>query len=454
MHTITFVTLYAYPDPEVGAKRVSELANHMAEQEWVVTMICREGPFNLEGGRLKPAIVRIGIPVPRTIYSYLKPLVPAALRGSKGGPSTAIADAGGQLPDEPQRGLIHALRGSYLDITMAIDEFKLWSVRALRRALKETRRNRPDILFCSGPVWSPVVAVIAAGCIRRIPVVLDFRDPWYRDDMSFGRIAATLSRHFERWCVMRSAMISCTSESICETLRQRYPQVAARVLCIRNGFDPGDDVHSPAPVGELQILFAGSIYHARNPMPLLEGLRLLTEDRTIDASRVHLTMVGDCRQWRGIDLSKWVSHYGLGETVTIGPAVSKDEVRQLTVASNVLANFSQGQKAMIPAKLFEQIAARRTVLLFAECDSESARCVEQVPDIIRLDEDPVKVRDTLRDLYDRYVRGQGHLAGGLVDVSAFSRSRSNDTFLSSISRILTQEAEPSDSGGYCSRDPV
>ena len=446
------MTLYAYPDPEVGAKRVSELANCMADQEWVVTMICREGPFNLEGGRLKPAVVRVGIPVPRTIYSYLKPLVPAALRRSDGALSTAIADAGGQLPDEPQRGLIHALRGMYLDVTMAIDEFKLWSLRALRRTLKETRGSRPDILFCSGPVWSPVVVAIAAGCIRGIPVVVDFRDPWYRDDMSFGRISAAVNRYFERWCVTRSAMISCTSESICEILRQRYPQVASKVLCIRNGYDRGDDVHSPAPVGDLRILFAGSIYHARSPMPLLEGLRLLAEDREIDASRVHLTMVGDCRQWRGIDLREWVSHYGLSERVTIRPAVSRDEVRQLTVASNVLANFSQGQKAMIPAKLFEQIAARRTVLLFAEGDSEAARCVEQVADIIRLDDDPAKVRDALRDLYRRYVLGHGHPADSFADISEFSRSRSNDTFLALISQILAQDAESADSPAHCDRD--
>jgi hypothetical protein len=93
------------------------------------------------------------------------------------------------------------------------------------------------------------------------------------------------------------------------------------------------------------------------------------------------------------------------------PPVGSADVRRLTEASNVLVNFSQGQPSQVPAKLFEQIAARRPLLLFAEPYSESAATVAGIASVIRVNDDSTEVLRVLEQLYRSLGRAVAGHAG-------------------------------------------
>jgi hypothetical protein len=145
-------------------------------------------------------------------------------------------------------------------------------------------------------------------------------------------------------------------------------------------------------------------------------------------------MVGDCSQWRGMDLVKWIECNALASNVTVRPLVSPSAVRTMTAECDVLVNLAQGQKAQIPAKLFEQIAARRPILLFAERDSESAMCVGSLSSVKRLDDNSEVVKNVLLELYNTFVHGHLISAQAHRAIDEYSRARANETFLNVVER--------------------
>ena len=440
-HSVTFVVLHAYPDPAVGAKRVSELANYLANRGWRVSVICSEGPFPTAGGTLKTSILRSGIPIPRTIYSYCRPLVPTALRRSESDVAGQSRAAGPTPADSTvrRRGLIDTLRHAFLDVTLLVDRYKLWSCKAFLRAWISSRTRQSDVLVCSGPPWSTVVAGVLAARLRRIPLLLDFRDPWWDDQFPSSAFSTRIIRRLERWCVHQSSAITCTSNGIADALKARYPSLSVPIEVVRNGFDRDDELHDDPPTTELRILFAGTIYLNRSPMPLLEGVRLLIQESGVSSDQVHVTLVGACEEWNGISLAKWARGNGLERNVSVRPSVSQSEVRQLTAQSNVLANFCQGQKKMIPAKLFEQIAARRRILLFAEPDSEAAACSSHLSLVTRLDDDAVAVRDALIRIHREVTQQDACGRDSDAEIHKYSRAHSNQNMERILSNIASRQ---------------
>ena len=317
-------------------------------------------------------------------------------------------------------------------LVAAVDNQKLWSWRAYRQLLTMSRTWRPDVILTSAPPWSPSIACVVLAARSNASFVFDLRDPWLgrggiREDLDSG-VRDWIDTRIERWVIGRAQLVSCSSARLATKLRQRYPEHAPRIAVIRNGFSDEDRVAPPTGTG-LRLLYAGTIYFNRNPMPLLEGLRLLVSRAGVDRKSVNLTMVGECSSWRGVDLGHWTEANGLGDCLRFLPPVRPDEVRRLTAESNVLVNFAQGQPDQVPAKLFEQIAANRSVLLFTEQDSESALCVADLDYVKRLDDDPAAVADELERLYHR--AESGALPGDAVSTltERYSRDSSNGAFL-------------------------
>jgi hypothetical protein len=175
-------------------------------------------------------------------------------------------------------------------------------------------------------------------------------------------------------------------------------------------------------------------------MPLLQGLQDFLELPGVDRHRVKLTMLGDCHRWRDVDLFAWCAERGLGDVVSFEAVGSVTTVRELTRNSDVLVNFAQRQKAQIPAKIFEQIASRRPVFLFAEPDSESALCVRELPQFVRLDDDRTVVCKALCDVYDKFVVGARVDFADVSDIQRFSMLDSNRRLVEAIQRVVEAPA--------------
>src|SRR5690606_14385993 len=95
----------------------------------------------------------------------------------------------------------------------------------------------------------------------------------------------------------------------------------------------------------------------------------------------------------------------LDEIVSLRDPVPSSQVAELIREANVLINFAQKQHDSVPAKLFEQVASRRHVLLFTEADSESAYVAGNSAQVLRVDSDIAEIETAILRLYAQWVDG-------------------------------------------------
>jgi glycosyltransferase involved in cell wall biosynthesis len=154
-----------------------------------------------------------------------------------------------------------------------------WLLPAIAAAWRTARRQRPDVIYSSGP---PFTAHLVGAVLARLagrPWVADFRDPWARapwreDRFAFEKRAWTI---LERAIVTRADAVLFVTETNRRDFADCYGEtVAARFHVVPNGCDLADFdglTAAPPPAGRFVLLHAGSLYGARNPAPLLRALR-------------------------------------------------------------------------------------------------------------------------------------------------------------------------------------
>jgi glycosyltransferase involved in cell wall biosynthesis len=399
------VSYHALPSSAVGALRLSALAEYLVARNILVTLFSAKTLEPPLGRDLDERIHRYVIEDNKTWTRW----VLRAVRTLRSLRERSAATTTGHVVREEridiEQGVVARLRRSYLKLEGAVDSEKLWSIKLFFALLWSLARRRPVGLIASGPPFSPLLAATAACWIMRTPLVLDFRDPWRERLLTeeYRGFHERVDAFFESWCVRRARSITTTAPTLAADFARRYGRRRQEVVCIMNGFDDDMVVEDPPPVGTLQLLFAGTIYLNRSPMPLLEAMIELLSQPGVDRDKVKLTLVGQCARWRDVDLAEWAKVHGVTDCIDVRGFESRMVVAQLIRQANVLVNFSQGQKRQIPAKLFEHLAARRTVLLFAEPDSDVATTFQGQQGVYRLDDSVTSTLSCLRALYEMYV---------------------------------------------------
>lgn len=423
--------LHAYPDPAVGARRVSELAKFLATSNWDVHVIADAGPFQIFGGELSTSATRHGVrfrtPLSNRIARWLKVFRSRASASTPPLPSTV------SRPTEVTKtGLTSRMyawaRHQFFRYTLVIDDRKLWSLEAglsLRALIKSTSA---DCVFISGPPFSVVAACTYFASRRVKRLVIDLRDPWVKVTNplpdGYSGFQQIVDKWLERYVIRSASAVTTTSVTLTRQLSARYPELAGRFAMIRNGYEEAMLLEPPIASGRLQMLYAGTIYLNRNPFPLLGALAKLVSLQGVDRRKVQMVFVGDCRAWQGHSLLDWVQRSGLEDVVAIRDPVPASQISALIQESNVLVNFAQKQRESVPAKLFEQIASRRDILLVTEPDSESALTSESSRLVHRVDDDEAAILFVLENLYYRFA-GKTTDSGDVIDVGEFSRTRTN-----------------------------
>jgi glycosyltransferase involved in cell wall biosynthesis len=407
---VFLVTYHALPAAAVGGLRLSTLAEYLVSEGLEVSLFsARETPDGSTRS-LDPRIRRHQIPDRKLWRKALLLAVRAVRRAlglneiasSKAEKESSSVDESAQ---HAERSLAAKLRFHFFRVSGAVDDNKWWSVKLFVRLAIASIWRKPAVIVVSGPPFSPVVAASVFSRLSQIPRVVDLRDPWFgrASRFEYAGLRAAVDQALERYCIVSAAAVTTTAPSLADVLRERYVMGAHIVQTILNGFDPEMVVKARPPVGVLRLLYAGTIYENRSPMPLLEGIVRLVKMRSVDAARVELVMAGSCSRWRDVSLLDWVKSAEIDSCVRFIGQVSRDEVRKLIEASNVLVNLAQGQKQQVPAKLFEHVASGRQVLLFAEPDSDSARIARQLRNFLRVDDSVEDVTEVLRKLYEEYV---------------------------------------------------
>jgi len=333
------------------------------------------------------------------------------------------------------------LREKFFGLVYLIDNFKKWTCYATLAASRAGKLNNIGLVICSGPPRSTLIGGAITAKRLGVPYIADLRDPLIEhptDSPSMNQSwESRLLLWQEQWVVNSAAAITCTTAGLTQRMKRQYPQISEKTATVRNGFD-GEIRHLPTDThGYLKLLYAGEIYANRDPFPLLEALESLVSQQHIDSSRVSLTFVGKCESYRSRYLKNWLLGKCCENLVHILPPVPPAEISKLVLNATVLVNLTQNWPIQVPAKTYEQLASGREILVLCEQQSETARIVDPIQGVIRVDpQRPHQLLAALEDLYARHVQ-QGRLRAPRDEqVIPYSRRFTNEQFTAVIAGIL------------------
>jgi glycosyltransferase involved in cell wall biosynthesis len=149
---------------------------------------------------------------------------------------------------------------------------------------------------------------------------------------------------------------------------------ARRFHLIPSGCDPTDfDTidGGPAP-GRFVLLHAGSLYGARNPLPLVRAVARAIDRGVLSRDTFRLRLVGPINL--DVDLPEECRRLGVGDIVDIVPRVTRRESLREMVSASALLLVQPGTTVSVPGKAYEYLAAGRPLLALAE-EGETAELV-------------------------------------------------------------------------------
>jgi glycosyltransferase involved in cell wall biosynthesis len=256
----------------------------------------------------------------------------------------------------------------------------LWVPGAVRAGIQLCRQANVDAIWASGGPWSNHLAAIAIGHIAHLPVVLDFRDVWAPGPPGGSRShwRQWWDHRLERLSVGQAAAVVVVMESMAEDLRTRHPSFPGqRIICIPNGFDPGQNSGEPASWngrGPLTLLYTGQMGGFRSARYLLQALQYGLRLGRLAPDQVRVNFVGanSPDSW-GKCLGDYIEELGLEGVVEASEPVAYSEVQRLQAQADALIVFKGRGEALpggaLSSKIIDYLGAHRPILALAPQDS-------------------------------------------------------------------------------------
>ncbi len=365
------VTRLFAPEAAVGVHRVTGLCRHLAEGgRWRVTVVTGAPRLGAPVDEGLLADVPDSVRVVQAAAPEL-PLLAARLlkraRGPKAEPPPQAAGTSTTGEGEPQPGILRRWIDWASWWLQVPDTQTGWLLPAVWAGWRESRRQRPDVIFTTAPLWSAHVAGAMLSHWLRVPLVADFRDPW--TGSTFRPIPYAAHRRLNAWLerrvVARASHITCAWDGIRQYMAARYPRRADIMTTILNGFDP--DILDAVPARRLDatgplFVHAGGFYGPRSPLPLLEALRWSRMNGQPISGTFALIGPGS---YNGQALRDLAADYGVPDAVRVVPRVPHRDALGLVKGADAAMLFGQsGDEALasIPAKAYEYIGLGKPVL--------------------------------------------------------------------------------------------
>lgn len=260
---------------------------------------------------------------------------------------------------------------SYLP-TPGLEVFWIYSV--IKNSLKKIRKNKPSLIFVSSPPISVLFAGYILHKITKLPLVLDYRDPWIKSPYyRRKKIYANWDQFLEKKIIKKSTAIIFSNERILKEYREIYFNYERKLFVVMNGFDKEDffDIlPDRCPFGnypnELIIRHLGQIYGNRVQVfvNFIDGLKkFLEESNNIPLIKIQLFGFHNeiISKLNNIDQERL--------SIEFSKNVKYKDALSLELGSDLLLLIIGGNnnnEIELTSKIFEYLQSERPLLILGE----------------------------------------------------------------------------------------
>ncbi|MBD3245485.1 MAG: glycosyltransferase [Candidatus Omnitrophica bacterium] len=251
----------------------------------------------------------------------------------------------------------------YRDLRSVPDVVQGWIVPAVLTGLRICRRHRVAAVFATTPFPSSLVAGYVIARIRRLPLIVDYRNPWNssywaRKHFSFFQ---ALTRRLEKMILEYAARMVVVSRALKQDIVRSYPAIApGKITVIPNGYDLDNVPSHEGLFPKFTLVHAGHLYHEEDSREFLEVVNELCREDPEFQRSVQLVFLGakpqsevfTALEVRGI--ARHRKRVPRGECLTI-----------LARAHAALVFFRKSREMpglMTPSKIFDAMLCRKPIL--------------------------------------------------------------------------------------------
>jgi glycosyltransferase involved in cell wall biosynthesis len=287
-----------------------------------------------------------------------------------------------------------AVKGRYISATARPDRWVSWRFDAVRQGMQMIREFSPQVIWSTYPIAT--AHIIGAELQRKsgLPWVADFRDPMAQDGYPADKRTWQSYKLIEERALQRAALSVFTTPSAASEYRRRYPDAAARIRVLENGYDEESfatadlsETGRPLIPGAVTLLHSGIVYPSeRDPTQLMAALQRLHAAGAITPERLRIRFRAPVAE----DLvRRLAAEHGVTAYVELLPPVPyKAALAEMLRADGLLIMQASNCNAQIPAKLYEYMRAGRPLVCLCDPAGDTAQVLRAagVDAIARLDD--------------------------------------------------------------------
>lgn len=305
----------------------------------------------------------------------------------------------------------------------------LWVGPASRTAIRLVGETPFDAVISTGPPHFAHRVAMRVARASNLPWIADLRDPLVSDFDRAGQSPrhTRQMRELEAAIVEQASRVVTTCPSFAWDLRDRYPDRAADIGAITNGFDRDDLLAAIGPqlaqnrsASECLFVAAGAFYGRRELTRIIRPLERIIQLHPHWRGRVKLVIAGtiDAEQRRMMESEcpEWVSCTGY-----VDHAAAVRLVAQAACGIVVVPNCEHGRLS-IPGKTFELLALPAHVLALVPPGSDTEQIVRRAGgSSVACFESEHAVAAAMRGIIQSHFEGRLDMSRDWHRVDAFDR---------------------------------
>jgi glycosyltransferase involved in cell wall biosynthesis len=238
-----------------------------------------------------------------------------------------------------------------------------WIPLTVLKGLQLMKEQDIDVIFATCKPNSAAVIGAVLAQISKVPLVLDFRDPWRKIVFQLaGNRSEALSYSIPDWrdaidrpletaVLKRARRVIFTAEGTRILYERLYPFLESKSHTIYNGYADGFfDTPSLPYFEDFTIVYSGNYYFDLDDSEVFfQALRLVKDDPEL-GGKVHFLYIGESE-----DVSKMLNRFGLHDVAfCVGPLERAQAIAAMRRSSILLI---RNMSPCLSTKLFEGLAA-------------------------------------------------------------------------------------------------
>ena len=439
MKRVLIITYYWPPSGGSGVQRWVKFAKYLPKEGWQPVIYTPENPElttidKTLAAEIPPEaeVVKTHIFEPYGIYrklmgkgssTDLKALTSAGSDGNEVNPVN-----GGKKSWKQKLSLY--IRGNFF-----IPDPRIMWVRPSVKFLKSYLKKHPvDAIVSTGPPQSMHLIGLELSKATGLPWLADFRDPWTKI-FYFKHLELTHRSEAKHQALEKKVVDGATRViAVSPMVKKDFEAITSTpVELITNGFDE-EDFNDPFEADEyFNITHTGLFASDGDPEILWKVLAAKCQEDKEFQKLLRIRLVGKTDQ----EIVNSIETAGLGPNlVNLGYQSHEVAVREQRNASVLILPLRKEPEyeAVLPGKLFEDLASRRPILGIGQMDGAMAQVVRNTGSGIVYDwEDEEKIRRWIDFSWEEFKNHE--LLDNATDISMYSRRRLTKRLVSLLEEI-------------------